>query len=264
MPEPSLIASTLAGVGGNVLGTIAGGLFGQSMADRQWNKQNAYNTPKAQMERLKAAGLNPNLVYGNGSVANTADAPKVAEVKESDMGSRSIAQYTDLKQKALQNDILEKQAQYYDAQIRNIDSEISFREGERTTNLQSGTQRNLTETEFKKLMLTNENQRFTVDQQGKKQQILESQKRIENMEQQMRYYPKIVQNQLRQGVSRIAQMDVNTQQQQIEKELKQMQSELRKNGVEVNDNLIMRLIAPALGWSKQQWSEILKNSKWKF
>lgn len=35
-----------------------------------WERQNAYNSPQAQMERLKAAGLNPNLVYGTGAVAN--------------------------------------------------------------------------------------------------------------------------------------------------------------------------------------------------
>lgn len=33
-----------------------------------WNMANEYNSPTAQMERLKAANLNPNLVYGNGSV----------------------------------------------------------------------------------------------------------------------------------------------------------------------------------------------------
>ena len=32
-----------------------------------WALENAYNTPKAQMDRLRAAGLNPNLVYGNGA-----------------------------------------------------------------------------------------------------------------------------------------------------------------------------------------------------
>lgn len=32
-----------------------------------WNAQNAYNTPAAQMQRLKEAGLNPMLVYGSGS-----------------------------------------------------------------------------------------------------------------------------------------------------------------------------------------------------
>lgn len=40
-----------------------------------WHANNTYNTPKAQMERLKEAGLNPMLVYGNGSVSgNTASA----------------------------------------------------------------------------------------------------------------------------------------------------------------------------------------------
>jgi len=32
-----------------------------------WNRQNAYNLTTAQMQRLHDAGLNPNLVYGNGT-----------------------------------------------------------------------------------------------------------------------------------------------------------------------------------------------------
>lgn len=32
-----------------------------------WDYQNAYNTPQQQMERLKAAGLNPYLIYGSGA-----------------------------------------------------------------------------------------------------------------------------------------------------------------------------------------------------
>lgn len=34
-----------------------------------WNRGNTYNSPTAQMQRLREAGLNPNLVYGSGSVA---------------------------------------------------------------------------------------------------------------------------------------------------------------------------------------------------
>lgn len=41
--------------------------YGYSQELEQWNRANAYNTPESQMARLKAAGLNPNLVYGNGS-----------------------------------------------------------------------------------------------------------------------------------------------------------------------------------------------------
>lgn len=36
-----------------------------------WNRYNEYNTPSAQRERMEAAGFNPNLVYGHGSVVNT-------------------------------------------------------------------------------------------------------------------------------------------------------------------------------------------------
>lgn len=37
-----------------------------------WNLQNAYNSPTQQMARLRTAGLNPNLVYGNGVTGNSA------------------------------------------------------------------------------------------------------------------------------------------------------------------------------------------------
>lgn len=42
-----------------------------------WDYQNAYNTPQAQMGRLQAAGLNPRLIYGNGS-ASTGNADSIA------------------------------------------------------------------------------------------------------------------------------------------------------------------------------------------
>lgn len=73
-------------------GDVVGGLFGlgaqQSANDtnmelakyqfeknkEMWNLQNEYNSPEKQMERLRAAGLNPNLVYGSGAVGNTSGA----------------------------------------------------------------------------------------------------------------------------------------------------------------------------------------------
>ena len=36
-----------------------------------WNMQNEYNTPENQMARLKEAGLNPNLIYGQISSGNS-------------------------------------------------------------------------------------------------------------------------------------------------------------------------------------------------
>lgn len=40
-----------------------------------WNMQNAYNTPEAQMQRYEDAGLNPHLIYGQGTPGNATDQP---------------------------------------------------------------------------------------------------------------------------------------------------------------------------------------------
>ena len=40
-----------------------------------WEKNNAYNDPTQQMERLKNAGINPHLAYSQGGVTNTSSSP---------------------------------------------------------------------------------------------------------------------------------------------------------------------------------------------
>lgn len=73
---------------GNLVGTAMQARASKSAAKAQYryqldlmNRQNAYNHPAAQMERLEEAGLNPMLVYGNGSVVGntsaTGSAPSV-------------------------------------------------------------------------------------------------------------------------------------------------------------------------------------------
>jgi hypothetical protein len=80
-PLSAGIAGVL-GIGSNLVSN-AGAKRRQQQADKQnikfWEMQNAYNTPKMQMSRLKDAGLNPNLIYGNS--ANTGNAGAVAASK---------------------------------------------------------------------------------------------------------------------------------------------------------------------------------------
>ncbi|WVR22154.1 MAG: DNA pilot protein [Malazfec virus 7] len=54
-------------------------MYAKQHADNiaSWNMQNSYNSPQEQMARLQAAGLNPQLVYGQGAVANSTSAPDV-------------------------------------------------------------------------------------------------------------------------------------------------------------------------------------------
>lgn len=54
-----------------------------------WNKQNEYNSPTAQMQRLQAAGLNPNLVYGSSVAGNSSNNTSTS------LGSVSPVDYTD-------------------------------------------------------------------------------------------------------------------------------------------------------------------------
>lgn len=51
---------------------------------QMWNLQNAYNLPSNQIARLKQAGLNPNLIYGNPD--NTAAAPPEKEGAKGERG----------------------------------------------------------------------------------------------------------------------------------------------------------------------------------
>lgn len=86
---------TLAGAGVGALGGVLSSLIGKKSQDNtnkaqrqlaeyefqknleMWNLSNEYNSPIRQLERLRAAGLNPNLVYGGNSVGNSSsEAPK--------------------------------------------------------------------------------------------------------------------------------------------------------------------------------------------
>lgn len=64
----------------------------------QWHRENAYNSPTAQMARLKEAGLNPNLVYGNGNAITKAGsspemkAPHLESWSGSDFGVTNAVQ----------------------------------------------------------------------------------------------------------------------------------------------------------------------------
>lgn len=52
-------------------------MYERQLADSRenWRLQNEYNSPLQQQIRLAEAGLNPNLVYGQGAVANSASQP---------------------------------------------------------------------------------------------------------------------------------------------------------------------------------------------
>lgn len=78
MPFGPLIPAGIE-LGASVLSAGINKIFGNAQhaqAIDDWNMQNAYNSPKAQMARLKEAGLNPNLVYGQLQNGNAPQVPQ--------------------------------------------------------------------------------------------------------------------------------------------------------------------------------------------
>lgn len=80
MASSDLAAASIA-AGANMNSTLWTNAANEEMQQQQnkwnleqWNRNNAYNHPAAQMQRLKAAGLNPDLLYGqnaSGAMGNS-------------------------------------------------------------------------------------------------------------------------------------------------------------------------------------------------
>jgi len=111
----------------NVAAPLVGGIFAgkqnrrQARLQNKLNKefldyQNAYNTPAAQMQRFKDAGLNPALIYGQGSSGNQSSPQQAANYDIPDWAGIMGQAMSNLNQTLLQ----QSQRQAIDANIINV------------------------------------------------------------------------------------------------------------------------------------------------
>lgn len=111
--------SAIIGATGSINSAIvsnAGNRRSQERANKHniefWRMQNEYNNPTSQMQRLRDAGLNPNLIYGSGTTqTGNADriAPSKASPYEFDSPIQDIARFADTGVKNAQADNLKTQ-----------------------------------------------------------------------------------------------------------------------------------------------------------
>lgn len=137
MPGPLAVAGIQAGgqLAGSLINAYSQGrlnkkqqdfsreMYGLERSDAlaDWYRQVAYNDPRAQMDRLRDAGLNPMLVYGEGVVQNApavrsssapAWNPRNAQLGDALKGvGNSIAMVYDLKLKEAQADNVRQSTQ---------------------------------------------------------------------------------------------------------------------------------------------------------
>lgn len=124
--------------------------FGQTLLQRHWQKKDyrrqrqdaladygmqrqdylddlaaerAYNSPAAQVARLKAAGINPNTAFGNGNVANTSSpAQAMASPRAAQFGAAPDSSFASAFLQGSSHDLASSMAQ---VQSREIDAHIA-------------------------------------------------------------------------------------------------------------------------------------------
>lgn len=173
-----------------------------------WERANQYNAPEAQMDRLGAAGLNPNLVYGAGSVSGNAatQLPKYDTPRADYRGVNTVAALPSMIE-SYQN------FQAKDAQIDNLRAQNSLIKRQSLLTARKG------ETELHKGALTGE-QAITAGTLNKYQhQMLEEDVRGKSLENVKRHEDALT---------------------------KRLENDLRRQGIHSNDPWFARVLARML------------------
>lgn len=106
-----------------VVGAIGSAALQQRYALKNWNRQNAYNTPKAQIQRLKEAGLPLATMFGGsgGSSSSPIPTPNVDPTLGAAEGL----------QKGMMASMQKKQLELLDQELRSKTADADIREMER-------------------------------------------------------------------------------------------------------------------------------------
>lgn len=126
-------------------GSIVQGLMGQKAqkdANRAniklWEYQTQYNSPVSQMERLKNAGLNPNLVYGQVADSKMATAPTMEAAPTPLSNIQNLGMYQDIKNQSAQNDVYQAQKKEIEARAAGQALENVYKRYENRTLMTGG------------------------------------------------------------------------------------------------------------------------------
>lgn len=271
--DPITTGALIAG-GGQLVGNVVGAITGNNQQkkarqwqEKMWHMQNEYNTPTQQMQRLKDAGLNPHLVYGNGAnvQAGPVGSPPPTQPTPDYGSAFATAQQAYVTNKLADNqlkqgeaDLLIKQEQLKGLQednvfkgLNNVDKQTEMELKNIDLEVKTGTKLN------------------TIEKSGLENEILKG-----NLETQKAQLGKIIADTLL-STDQLATNELNRQHIKVqidktsqdivesteriktmlstrnlmglEAQLKQISINLRQTGFQENDNAIIRILGSSLG-----------------
>lgn len=233
-------------------------MYGVQRADAlaDWTRQNEYNHPSAQMARLREAGLNPNLVYGKGA-DNTASAVRSGSTgswspRAADIGavgsaiSGGLMNYYDVQMKQaqidnfrVQNTVLAQDAALKAATTANVSQQTKKGEFDlglandlRTTSL------DMAREQLRKLQTG-----IDVDlQENERKAAMNSANLLTAAE-------NVLKIRAERANTEAERRRINTSIDNLRKDarLKDLDIELKKNGIQPSDNIFMRILGRLLG-----------------
>jgi len=233
-----------------------------------WMRQNEYNSPAAQMQRLKDAGLNPHLIYGGGpgnvsQAVRGTDAkswnPQVPQVNlDSAINSAFFKQY-DLRLKDAQKDqVAENTKLIKDKQVETQAKAAGILASTAKTRQQVAQSEQLfgytleqakenlrsTRATIEGILTKNEQLKFLLEPSLQKAtiEVLQARKNLAKTDAEMKKIEQDIQN---------AKMDFQLK--KDDKALKEYEINLNKNGVQKNDNIILRKAAENFGRITRAW-----------
>lgn len=201
-----------------------------------FNKQNEYNSPAEQMKRLRAAGLNENLVYGNGATNTTAvstpkyDAPTQQYVSNvPDLGS-ALSMYQDFRLK--------------NAQINNVNAQTIATERKSDTELITQMLLRMRPDQI------NAQTKKLLAETNKVESLLPYQTEVAKAEaDRQSSYTALALQRLYNTKATGRNIDQSTELKKQETQYKALQNSLRQMGITESDNYLFRIFARMLGES---------------
>lgn len=149
----SMATGLLGGLGSGLLGGISSIFsnnaqkkenqrnrdFTEYMYDKQydnnikmWNMQNNYDLPKNQIERMKQAGLNPDLMY---SGAGVSPSPNLHAAVAGSASTGNLPGYGGLADAFNQGRLVDSQVRLTEAQAKNLEADSALKDSQRYGNL---------------------------------------------------------------------------------------------------------------------------------